>query len=199
MIANLIFQPEFVKNAQAAERSPTLNCWTFYLYKRIYSEPENFIKILKNYFITGQHDYKTFFTLESFILRVAARKAFQKSMKNINIVNIEINNLEIRLASLKPIELFGNVTWYTNKNKYIHNPSNNVFQSLITQTIIETYNADGLFFDVGAHAGVYSVFAAKIGFNVIPSDCRTSYTCSTVIQKLYNYHFSKGLNLGLSQ
>lgn len=170
MIENLIFQPKIIKDTQITERNPILNCWTFYLYKRIYSKPEKFFRLLKNYYVTGQYDHKTFLKLELFVLRVIARKAFQKSMKNVKIVKTSINNLEIHLAKLKPIGLIGNLTTYQNENYYIHNPSNKIFEPIITQTIIETMNDNGLFFDIGAHAGIYSLFAAKVGFNVISVD-----------------------------
>ena len=194
MLKNLLLNPEKIEkndhsnlNNQISEKGVLVNqVWYNFIFNFILIHPTIFIKLLRNYYVVGQYNQKLFIELENIALRRIAQKVFVRSLQKIQIVVIDLEFTKFKLAKFKPIKSIGSLTDYTNTNAYLHNPNPNLFDNMILRTIETRRMEDGLFFDIGAHTGLYSMLACSVGFEVISVEANPDISKVIKINKKLN-------------
>ncbi len=194
MLKNLLLNPEKIEkndhsnlNYQISENRVLVNqVWYDFIWNFILIHPIHFIKLLRNYYIIGQYNRELFIKLENIALRRMAQKLFVRSLQEIQFVVIDLEYTKFKLAKFKPIKSIGSLTDYTNANAYLHNPNPNLFDNMILQTIENARKEDGLFFDIGAHTGLYSMLACGVGFEVISVEANPDISKVIKINKKLN-------------
>ena len=196
MLQNLLFNPEKIRNKN--DDNSNLNnwdpetgilvdqVWCEFFWILIFDDPISILHLLRKYFHVGQYDKKLFVELENAALRRIARNNFERSLRNAQIVVLDLKFTKFKIAKFKPFRIRGSLANYSNENAYLHNPNSKLFDHMILRTVEMARTEAGLFFDIGAHTGLYSMLACGAGFEVISVEAHPDISKVIKINKKLN-------------